>query len=80
MAKDKKTPKEVSDLFGKIIKASVKSNKEEVEEAHNKELDRDIINLNLPEIDWTTPPTGYPKNYTKDSIERRRKEREEGKK
>jgi phospholipase C len=52
----------------------------EVEEAYNKELDRDIINLSLPEIDWTTPPTGYPKNYTQDSIERRRKEREEGKK
>lgn len=39
----------------------------------DEEIDRDIINLNLPEIDWTVPPTGYPENYIKDSIERRRK-------
>lgn len=38
----------------------------------DKELDRDIINLNLPEIDWTKPATGYPKNFTKDSIDRRK--------
>ena len=37
----------------------------------DKELDRDIINLNLPEIDWTEPSTGYPDDYAKDSIERR---------
>lgn len=50
--------------------------KKEVEDSYNKELDRDIINLNLPEIDWTTPPTGYSENFTQDCIERRRKDRE----
>lgn len=38
-----------------------------------KELDRDIVNLNLPEIDWSKEATGYPKDYRKDSIERRKR-------
>ena len=41
----------------------------------DKELDRDIVNLNVPEIDWDSPNSGYPKNFTKDSIDKRKSKR-----
>jgi hypothetical protein len=67
---------EADEIINTFLDVVMNSKSKEINEAYNMELDRDIINLNLPEIDWTKPPTGYPENYLKDSIERRRKARE----